>query len=81
MSDDWRLANQMKYLYRKKLIRTLFERENEEWDHEHCQFCCDKISESEMAYATENKYYWICPECFGDFKEMFEWTVEKNDGK
>ena len=28
-----------------------------------------------VAYSTEDRYHWICPKCFNDFKDMFEWVV------
>ena len=27
------------------------------------------------AYATENGHLWVCPKCFGDFRELFQWKV------
>ncbi|MBM2824639.1 MAG: hypothetical protein HW402_303 [Dehalococcoidales bacterium] len=28
-----------------------------------------------VGYATIDDYYWICENCFQDFKEMFAWNV------
>lgn len=76
-NKDWRLTNQMNYLYRKKLQKTIFEPYKKGWEHEHCEFCSERIdSDNQCVYATEDKYNWICKECFEDFKDMFEWTLE-----
>ena len=44
--------------------------------HEHCEFCWDKaMSDTEGTfYCTEDMYYWVCHECFDDFKNDFNWT-------
>lgn len=74
--NDWRLTNQMNYLFRKKLIKRRYEPFREGWEHDHCEFCEGLIDFSvPFAYATENNYNWICQECYEDFKEMFQWTV------
>lgn len=76
MNNDWRLTNQMNYLYQKKLIKGMFKPYREGWEHEHCAFCSERIdSSTTLAYSTEDRYHWICPECFNDFKTMFEWEV------
>jgi len=56
-----------------------------EWDHEHCAFCWAKIVEAKLkkegadllieAYTTENRHHWICPKCYEDFREIFQWKV------
>ncbi len=48
----------------------------EGWEHEHCEFCSERIdTNTKEAYTTEDKYYWICKGCLNDFKEMFEWKI------
>ena len=41
----------------------------------------DKISEYDgdlhEGYCTKDEKCWICEKCFNDFKEMFDWKVEK----
>jgi len=27
-------------------------------------------------YTTEDKYRWVCDQCFEDFKDRFQWRVE-----
>jgi len=77
MNDDWRLTNQEKYLKNCELELTQFESHRNS-DHKHCSFCWDKFSENaedlHFGYVA-NKKYWICPNCFNDFKEMFGWKV------
>ena len=49
-------------------------------DHDHCAFCWAKFAEASdclhEGYSTENRYYWVCEECFHDFKERFGWRVK-----
>ena len=76
MNSDWRLTNQMNYLYKKKLIKGRFKAYRKGWEHEHCAFCSERIDNTVTdAYSTEDRYHWICPKCFSDFKDMFEWDV------
>ena len=49
--------------------------------HEHCEFCMKKAMtniECEF-YCTKDMYYWICKECFEDFKDKFGWNVKSAD--
>ncbi|MBE6911452.1 MAG: hypothetical protein E7473_02905 [Ruminococcaceae bacterium] len=74
--NDWRLTNQINYLFRKKLIKGGFKPYREGWEHEHCEFCAERIDNTTAeAYSTEDRYHWICKECYNDFKDMFEWEV------
>lgn len=52
------------------------------WDHDHCAFCQRHISVPlavddaiNRSYVTEDNHHWICESCFGDFRELFAWTV------
>ena len=74
--NDWRLTNQMNYLFQKTLIKKHYQPFHKGWEHEHCEFCETRIDSSlPFAYATEDDYHWICEECYQDFKEMFQWKV------
>ena len=46
--------------------------------HEHCEFCWKKALTDKNCefYCTEDMYYWICAECFRDFREKFNWKVK-----
>lgn len=80
MQNDWRLLNQEEYLMNAKFAKSEYKKPSEKWDHDHCAFCWDKFSESDgdlqEGYCTPDKKYWICEECFNDFKEMFRFKVE-----
>ena len=69
-----------KNLYYKK-----YSKYSEKWEHDHCEFCGLKFSEKEgdlhHGYCTEDEYYWICENCFEDFKEMFHWKVVEDMNK
>lgn len=81
MDKDWRLQGQEKYLFGKKLIhKNYFDRTNQS-DHDHCEFCNEKFSDSDIGcllagFATIDNYHWICEKCFDDFKSEFEWAIE-----
>ncbi len=85
MEGDWRLRGQENYLMGKKLYFIRFQKHSEEWNHEHCDFCWAKFSDFEgdlhEGYCTgpDNKgsEYWICPECYNDFKDRFGWKLSK----
>lgn len=53
-----------------------------DWDHEHCELCFEKIGTGGLpgGYATADRYRWLCPECWRDFREECEWTLEGDDG-
>ena len=78
--NDWRLLNQQEYLIKAKLKKAEYIKSSEKWDHDHCAFCWDKFSENKedltQGYCTADQKYWICEECFNDFKEMFSFTIE-----
>jgi len=77
--NDWRLMGQDEYLINEKLISLKYQKHSEIWDHEHCEFCSKKISEYEgdlhEGYCTINNQWWICEECFNDFKKVFNWIL------
>ena len=76
--NDWRLTNQMNYLFRKTVVRKQYESFRKGWEHDHCEFCGTQITAlSPIAYATEDDYHWICDTCFRDFREMFKWKVKE----
>ena len=78
--NDWRNMGQLDYLAKKKLQYLKYTKDI--GDHEHCEFCADKISFREndlnFGYCTLNKYYWICDKCYDDFKDIFGWSVVPN---
>jgi len=80
---DWRLTNQLSYMKGATLSWRTWEAPSETWDHDHCQFCGARFSESTAAdveragYMTADEHErWVCKQCFEDFREMFEWRLE-----
>ncbi len=77
--NDWRLTNQKKYLMNKLLLMKNYKDRTSSTDHDHCEFCLDKFSEDKqdinIGYCTEDCYYWICPNCYNDFKDLFQWKL------
>lgn len=75
---DWRLRGQERYLKGVKLDKSSYSPYRENWDHDHCEFCNAtfslKIEGSETeGWSTENRYHWVCNECYNDFKILFDW--------
>lgn len=83
--NDWRLTFQEQYLKNAELQKNKYVKFSETWDHDHCAFCWDKFSECEgdihIGYCTLDKKYWICEECYNDFKEMFNFKIVQNENK
>ena len=77
--NDWRLTNQEEYLKNVKLNFSRYKVLSPHWDHDHCAFCWEKFGENDenlkQGYCTPDKTYWICEECFNDFKDMFNFQV------
>ncbi len=78
--NDWRLVNQKEYLMNAQLTKSEYKAIGDYSDHEHCAFCWDKFSENDedlsAGYRTKDGRYWICEECFNDFKDEFNFTLE-----
>jgi len=77
INSDWRLKGQMDYLKGVRLMHSKWVTLEEQWDHDHCEFCMATLDASTqaMAYCTEDYYYWVCEQCYNDFKEVFEWVL------
>lgn len=80
--DDWRRMGQEEYLKGAALTHvSLYHAPRPEWDHEHCEFCWEKIAEYEgcqhSGFCTLDRYHWICEACFRDFQEEFDFHVMK----
>lgn len=79
--DDWRLNDQMDYLDGEKLERDTF-RATKTNDHDHCCFCWKTFSEcpedTHIGYCTDDRYCWICDECYNDYKFIFRWNESDN---
>lgn len=66
--DDWRLRGQDEYSQNGSL-------------HARCEFCWHKFMEnpdgvkdcSKQGYCSIDGKYWICEDCFNDFRKKFNW--------
>ena len=47
--------------------------------HEHCALCWEKAvtDKNSTFYCTIDFKYWICEECFDDFKDRFHWNIKQ----
>ena len=79
MQEDWRLLKgQEDYLKGKQLRFCLYLPQAELNDHDHCEFCMEKLepNRSQYAYCTLDRRIWICQQCFKDFCKQFSWELE-----
>ena len=78
--NDWRRQRQEQYLRGVVLVFKDYHPHRIRWEHDHCEFCGSKFSLNEgdlkKGYSTLDECYWICCECFNDFKDEFSWQVE-----
>lgn len=80
MSDDWRLLRgQNQYLSNTYLIYQKYKPKNPTNDHDHCEFCMVKFGYQEGSlnegYSTLDNDIWICPQCYMDFRRLFNWKL------
>jgi len=83
--DDWRLRGQEEYMMNMSFVYKKFVPQEVGEDHTHCEFCWHKFMEnaeevkdaSEHGYCSSEQEKWVCEECFEDFKQMFNWKIEK----
>jgi hypothetical protein len=77
--DDWRLEGN-EDLKGLELRFAKYKMPKPDWDHDHCEFCYAKLMEPgtpdtiPSGYVTKN-LEWICPKCFDDLKDLFNWSV------
>jgi len=78
--DDWRLQGQERYLHGAAFHRAFYRAPRPEWDHDHCKFCYAKFMEGaipdtlQQGYTTDDEKHWVCPTCFDDFRERFQFV-------
>lgn len=83
---DWRLQGQERYMTGLAFRFAKYRKPSATWDHDHCEFCGTKFMEEDYSevlhegYTTEDEYRWVCPQCFEDFKERFQWSMVENSG-
>jgi hypothetical protein len=82
--SDWRLRDQEEYLHGVAPRLATYTPPSATWDHEHCEFCGETISayagDLHRGYTTLDSHFWICEQCFNDFKGSFAWTVVSDAG-
>jgi len=81
MELDWREQGQEKYLNGLTFSKQKYTKYSDSWEHDHCEFCGSKFCEKSISscnnkslhegYATEDKYRWICENCFNDFEKKY----------
>jgi hypothetical protein len=82
--DDWRLnfGKEPSFYSQCKWSLKKWTRTRPHWDHDHCEFCWQKISDinrpnsTPEGWADDQEIYWVCKSCFEDFKEMYKWNLK-----
>ncbi len=69
--NDWRITNQNEYLTGKVFSRSTWKSNNPDNDHDHCEFCLEKIGNDGLTigFCTDDFYHWICESCFSEFSK------------
>ena len=81
--DDWRLGSKKKYLQGVTLQWKRYTKYRPGWEHDHCAFCLKEFMDADRpevlreGYATDDNYYWICKQCYEDFREPFQWKLRE----
>lgn len=79
--SDWRLQGQEKYLRGAVLQWLRYSPARSNWEHDHCEFCGVEFTAEGLddtlreGFATTDRYRWICPTCFEDFRARFGWSL------
>lgn len=75
--DDWRITDQEDYLMNAVFVKAKFS-EKAKREHEHCCFCWEKFSKIDLneGFCTSDCKYWVCENCFNDFREMFKFELK-----
>jgi hypothetical protein len=85
----WRLGN-AGFLKGMTFVRRRWWSYREGWDHDHCEACWAKLSDSggsevlHEGYTTTadheqgEGYHWVCPQCFLDLKEDLQWRLQSD---
>lgn len=84
--NDWRLQGQEGYLMGATLFYKDYVDRKTKTGHDHCEFCFTKFSDNypdtlQAGYTTADDYRWICPPCFEDLKDMFQFKTGSNKGE
>ena len=90
LDNDWRLRGQEEYLQNQIFQYKQFVGLPGKSLHAHCEFCWHKFMVnpdgvndcSQQGYCSADGKYWVCEECFEDFREKLHWRLmeEKNYG-
>ena len=74
--SDWRLQGQERYLKGVDLCWATYEGI---WEHDHCEFCSWTFAvqggDFNAGYMSNDRYHWVCKDCYEDFKSMFDWKI------
>lgn len=86
---DWRLRGQEEYMRKMEFEYKKFLPRKGQDAHTHCEFCWHKFMEncdgvfdcSTHGFCSADGQYWVCEECFHDFRELLSWRIVDDDEK
>ncbi len=80
--EDWRIMGQEGYLKKRTVFHKKFNVLTTPIGYRQCEFCysifSDEPGKLKHGYHEPISDSWICEDCFQDFKDMFQWTVEED---
>jgi hypothetical protein len=97
---DWRYDTEYySYLigldFKYKLFTSFYTAQNFLWDHEHCEFCWQTITDQYNAdncndkkigidydtggYVSTDDRHWICEACFDELKNAYDWKTQSEN--
>ena len=95
---DWRVETYNgelngKEFFLRKFVTIPASNPMEIYDHDHCEFCWQKITDLDIPDSDAQGYvtlgyvgetdeksmrkHWVCEKCFNDFKERFDFRIKK----
>ena len=81
MEHDWRYENAKK-LQGAEFTEARYVQPGQEWDHDHCIACWQKLAEKGEAPEVLQSGFvtdaddWVCPECFADLGPHLNWSAK-----
>ena len=73
------LSDALEHVKRTGKFHNLLQGNNvQDFWHAHCDFCTTEINTRQPGtfYCTLDYKFWICDNCFNDFKGRFDWNIK-----
>ncbi len=75
-NKDWQSFRKEGFLVKKTLVRKkLNEYETTDYAPAQCVFCYTCLRKRDVGYFEPSAKVWVCPKCYEDFKDYFDWKA------